>query len=186
MRSFMEPWLACVSFAGFVLGGASLAQPPGQKQELHKGPAQPPSISVQDVVERVMAFDRNKDGKLTKDELPQRMHHLIELGDTNKDGALDRDELKKLADALARAPRKFGFGGPIRVGQALVEVKARQVRQMMDQALKQMETIMSEEEYMDFRAAVDRLLSDTSFNVRPGPHATPPGGGQKKLDPPPK
>jgi hypothetical protein len=64
---------------------------------------------VDDVVERIMAFDKNKDGKVTRDELPERMHYLIEQGDSNKDGALDRDEIRKLAAKLGPiAPAKFG------------------------------------------------------------------------------
>ena len=59
-----------------------------------------------------MSFDKNKDGKVTKDELPERMHHLIALGDTNKDGALDREEIKKLAERLNQGARPRGPGGP--------------------------------------------------------------------------
>jgi hypothetical protein len=78
-------------------------------------------VSADDIVDRIMSFDKNKDGKITKDELPERMQFLIERGDTNKDGALDRDEVKKLAADLARDGfRSFdgrggfgpgGFGG---------------------------------------------------------------------------
>jgi hypothetical protein len=77
-----------------------------------RGPA------VDAIVERIMSFDKNKDGKVTKDELPERMQHLIARGDTNKDGALDRDEIRKLATELARDgsfPGR-GFGGPFRGG----------------------------------------------------------------------
>jgi hypothetical protein len=65
---------------------------------------------VEDVVQRIMSFDKNQDGMITRDELPERMQFLIELGDTNKDGALDRDEIKQLAIKLATAPG--GVGGP--------------------------------------------------------------------------
>jgi hypothetical protein len=70
-------------------------------------------LTPDDVVARIMSFDKDKDGKVTKDELPERMQHLIELGDTNKDGALDRDEIKKLAADLVRdeAARGGGLGG---------------------------------------------------------------------------
>jgi hypothetical protein len=61
---------------------------------------------VDDVVERIMSFDKNKDGKVTKDELPERMHYLFEH---SKGGALDKDEIRKLAIKLgAAAPAKFG------------------------------------------------------------------------------
>ncbi len=115
MHSFIKRWLAPALFAGFVLAGPSLAQPPGQKKGFSQGPAQPARISVEDVIERIMAFDKNKDGKVTRDELPERMHHLIKLGDTNKDGALDRSEIRTLATKLAAAPEGFG-GGPVRIG----------------------------------------------------------------------
>jgi hypothetical protein len=81
---------------------------------------------VDDIVERIMSFDKNKKGKVTKEDLPERMQHLIALGDTNKDGALDRDEIKKLVTTTAIPPGGFGargfgaggFGvrGDIRVG----------------------------------------------------------------------
>jgi hypothetical protein len=82
-----------------------------------------PGLGVEDVVERIMSFDKDKDGKVTKDELPERLQYLIEKGDTNKDGALDRDEITRLAADLARdrsvpgrGPRGRGrlgaLGGP--------------------------------------------------------------------------
>jgi hypothetical protein len=109
MRS-IERLLAPALTAALTLAGAAVAQPPEQRQVPLRGLDRPAPITVDDVVARLMAFDKNKDGKLTKDELPERMHHLIELGDTNKDGALDKDEIKKLATTLATAPR--GPGAP--------------------------------------------------------------------------
>src|SRR5215471_16588756 len=117
MRS-IELWLASGLMAALVLVGAAVAQPPGQRHGPGPGLVRPAPISVDDIVERIMAFDKNKDGKVTRDELPERMHHLIALGDTNKDGALDRDEIKKLATTRATAPGEFrdvvagGFAGP--------------------------------------------------------------------------
>jgi hypothetical protein len=68
-------------------------------------------LSAEAIVERLLTFDRNKDGKVTKDELPERMQDLIAKGDTTKDGALDKDELTKLATTLGRDGLPFGFGG---------------------------------------------------------------------------
>jgi hypothetical protein len=95
--------------AALGLAAAAVAQPPEPMHAPPGGLVRPAPISVDDIVERIMAFDKNRDGKVTKDELPERMHHLITLGDTNKDSALDRDEVKKLAATLATAPG--GFGG---------------------------------------------------------------------------
>jgi hypothetical protein len=194
---------------------------------------------VEDIVERIMAFDKNKDGKVTKDELPERMHHLIELGDLNKDGGLDKDEIKKLATKLAATPTGFSGGpftagggpgglggGPVKIGfgagppggfgiagdayfgpggmegvvedlklsgqkkeKALAAVKAHQehVSKLLAQArvelLDTMKQILSDEEFEDFHAALDRPPGASVFV---GPVAGPKGGGQKKLTQPPK
>jgi hypothetical protein len=93
---------------------------------------------VDDVVERIMSFDKNKDGKVTRDELPERMHHLIALGDTNKDGALDRAEIKKLASRLSGAPEgldaKVAFGpvGRRRIGGPLLGPGADHIEGVID------------------------------------------------------
>src|SRR5262249_38542181 len=140
---------------------------------------------VDDVVERIMSFDKNKDGKVTRDELPERMHYLIEQGDTNKDGALDRDEIRTLATRLGpAAPAKFGerymVAGPVAVArdaiegvevlklsgkkkeQALAAAKAHEenVRKLMEQARAdlhaKLKEILSPEELKEFQAALDR------------------------------
>jgi Spy/CpxP family protein refolding chaperone len=90
-------------------------------------------LSAEQIVERIMSFDKNGDGKVTKDELPERMQDLIAKGDANKDGALDRDEVKKLAADLARGRGVRGFGagrfpppggfGPGGVERALADLK---------------------------------------------------------------
>src|SRR5262245_8423774 len=64
------------------------------------------TVSADDLVTRLMSYDKNGDGKVTKDELPERMHSLIEQGDRNGDGALDRDEIRRLGEQRA------GPGGP--------------------------------------------------------------------------
>jgi hypothetical protein len=76
-----------------------------------RGPGRGRGLATSDMVERILSFDKNKDGKVTKDELPERMHDLIARGDTNKDGALDRKEIEKLAADLARDEPRRGPGG---------------------------------------------------------------------------
>ncbi len=62
-----------------------------------------------------MAFDANKDDKLTKSEVTdERLHRLFDRADTNKDGTVTRGELNALQvreRANARG-RSSGFGGP--------------------------------------------------------------------------
>ena len=70
-------------------------------------PANLRRVTDDDLIDRLMAFDKNGDGKITKDELPERMHALFEQGDANRDGVLDREEIKRLAE---RGPP--GRGGP--------------------------------------------------------------------------
>lgn len=63
-----------------------------------------------DMVKRLMAFDKNGDGKLAKDELSSRMQSLISRADTNKDGFADKDELMKLAEGQGGGRSRGGFG----------------------------------------------------------------------------
>src|SRR5262245_49308802 len=62
------------------------------------------------VVARMMTFDRNNDGLVATDELPDRMRNLM-LGDEGRDGALDRGEIRALATA-SRPVTATGGGFP--------------------------------------------------------------------------
>ena len=76
----------------------------------------------EEMLARVLSFDKDEDGKLTKEELPEQMHGMIERGDANGDGALDKEELTKLAANFqgpgagrrpgAEGPEGRGPGGP--------------------------------------------------------------------------
>jgi hypothetical protein len=226
MRS-SEPWRASALMAALVLAGATGAQPPDQKPAPPRRLVQP-AASVDDMVERIVAFDKNKDGKLTKDELPERMHDLFTRGDTNKDGALDKDEIRNLASTPGGLPPAgpgtpvfagpgpgatigFGAGGPVpdrlegvvddlklsgkTKDHALAVVKAHEenVRKLMNQAradmLEKMKGVLSEEEFKDFKAAVDRgppfgeRRAVFNFNVGPGGPPGPGGPEQRILGP---
>src|SRR5438270_10154997 len=101
----MQRWsvFALTLTAALILTGVAVTQsrPDGP-------PRGPRGVPADELVERLMRYDKNGDGKITKDELPERMHYLIELGDTNKDGALDRDEIKALAAKLDADGRPRG------------------------------------------------------------------------------
>ena len=62
------------------------------------------------IVNNLMEFDNNKDGKLSKQELPERMQGIFARGDANKDGILTKEELQKMAAAQA-APAENSRGG---------------------------------------------------------------------------
>ena len=74
------------------------------------GPGGPGGPGGFDLVARIMSNDQNKDGKVTKDELPEFMQRMLERADTNKDGAIDEGEAKAMADAIG-AGGGFGRGG---------------------------------------------------------------------------
>ena len=57
----------------------------------------PGQANVDEIVARMLQFDKDGDGKLSKEELPERMAGMMERGDLNKDGFLTRDELVQLA-----------------------------------------------------------------------------------------
>ena len=60
-------------------------------------------------VDTLMGFDADKDGKLTKAEVPERMQGLFARADANQDGVLTRAEL---TNASASARGEGGPGGP--------------------------------------------------------------------------
>ncbi len=60
-----------------------------------------------------MAFDKNKDGKLTRSEITdQRLLGLFNRADTNKDGVVTREELTALAAKMEADGGPGGPGGP--------------------------------------------------------------------------
>jgi hypothetical protein len=73
-------------------------------------------FSKSPIVTRMMAFDKNKDGKLTKDEVTDpRLHRLFDRADANKDGVVTKEELMALASQLeteyGQDSGRGGFGG---------------------------------------------------------------------------
>ncbi len=66
-----------------------------------------------DLVQRIMSNDKDNDGKVTKDELPEFMQRMLERADTNKDGAIDKNEAKTMAETIGRGGgfRRGGRGG---------------------------------------------------------------------------
>jgi hypothetical protein len=87
------------------------AQPPDD------GPGLPISkrADVQDLVSRMMAFDANKDGTLTRDEVTdRRLLRLFDRADVDKGGVVTKDELAAVAEKEHAEDRGGppGFGPP--------------------------------------------------------------------------
>ncbi len=145
----------------FLLAGLpalSIAQDsPGD--EAPKGPppgaAKSDSRAVDAIVSQLMAFDKNKDGKLTRDEVTdERLQRLFDRADANKDGVVTKEELSALATKLAAdesadggrgrsfgsggpgGPGGFGpggFGGPPRPGQVMPPFLQQELKLTVDQ-----------------------------------------------------
>jgi len=71
-----------------------------------------------ELVEQLMGFDKNDDGGLTADEVPQRMRVIVERADTDEDGVATREELLTAARAMAGEGRgREGERGGFRRGE---------------------------------------------------------------------
>lgn len=75
------------------------------------GPGNREGFSVDSFVEKIMENDKNKDGKLTKDELPERMQAMFSRIDTNEDKEIDKAELTKMAEGFRSRNRSGRSGG---------------------------------------------------------------------------
>ena len=60
------------------------------------------------IVDRIMSSDANSDGKISKDELPERMQRLMEIMDENKDGFLTREEIESKRNLRRRGGQGQG------------------------------------------------------------------------------
>ena len=59
--------------------------------------------------DRIMGFDENKDGKIVKSELPERMANIMNTADSNGDGALSKAEIEAMGQRFEG--RRGGRGG---------------------------------------------------------------------------
>jgi hypothetical protein len=134
-----------------VLGSSrsiSIAQEPRDKPDAAPAPkSKPDTAAVDAIVSRMMALDKNKDGKLTRDEIgDERLLRLFDRADANKDGIVTKEELVAFATKLAAEEgagggrrRGFGpggpggFGGPPRPGQILPPFLQEELKLTADQ-----------------------------------------------------
>jgi hypothetical protein len=112
VRKFVRNLLAAVC-AVALLSQVTAQQP--DRKPAERGQEKPKKDYSNDpLVTKMMAFDKNKDGKLTRDEVTdERLHRLFDMADTNKDGVVTKEELMALAAKLeAEGPPEGGRGGP--------------------------------------------------------------------------
>jgi hypothetical protein len=113
----MRTLIALILTVGFfVAASIGVAQRQGPGPGRGQGP--PSTDGGEDLVVRMMAFDQDKDGKLTKVEITDaRLHRLFDRSDANKDGIVTKEELASLAvkehsDESGGGPPGFGGGPP--------------------------------------------------------------------------
>jgi hypothetical protein len=156
----------------------------------------------QGLVSRLMQFDENKDGKLTKDEVTdQRLQRLFDRADADHDGVVTKEELTALA---AREPAGGrggfgppGFGGPgggpggFRMGPPRPgEILPAMVRDRLDLTADQSKQVDVLQKEVDARLA-KILNEDQKAQLQemrrrgPGGFGPPPPGGPGGFGPPP-
>lgn len=107
MNSKILVSMIALSFASLAAAQQDGTFPPGGPGQGGPGgqDGQRPRMDPTQMLERM---DANKDGKLSKDEVPPQLaERMFERADTNKDGFLDKAEL----DAMAKAGGMRGQGG---------------------------------------------------------------------------
>ncbi len=108
MRNPVRLSLAAVCAAALLSWAA--AQPPAGKPGDDAPKDKAKDYSNAPIVVKMMAFDKKKDGKLTRDEVTDpRLVRLFDEADTNKDGVVTKEELMALA---AKLDAEGGPGGP--------------------------------------------------------------------------
>jgi Ca2+-binding EF-hand superfamily protein len=103
---------------GLVVGIALTWVPVARAQAVDKGAKAPPAAQflMQAGTDTFLKrFDKNKDGVLSRDEVPPFLTKLFDKVDTNQDGKLDRKELDHLRQRLLQQ-----FGGQGQASQKAV------------------------------------------------------------------
>jgi hypothetical protein len=106
---FPKEFIMRIRFVALLVSGLVCAVSPALAQRPGDGdkPAAT-SLAADALVARMMKFNKNKDGKLTKDEITdKRLLPLFERADANHDGVVTADELKALH---AKEGADLGFG----------------------------------------------------------------------------
>ncbi len=95
-----------------LFAATAIAQPPGGQRG--GGEREQTKPAEGGMVAQLMGFDKNKDGKLQKDEMTdERLLKLFERADANRDGTVTKEELEALAkEDTGRGGPGGGPGGP--------------------------------------------------------------------------
>src|SRR4029077_20275022 len=89
----------------FVASGFAGDQDSAKKQEANQMPPFVALLLKGGADNFIKHFDKNKDGVLTKDEVPPGLARIFERVDTNHDGKLDNEEIERLHQTMRQ---RFG------------------------------------------------------------------------------
>jgi Ca2+-binding EF-hand superfamily protein len=113
-------------------------------------------------MEMMQRADKNGDGKLTKDEMPERLRDRFDEIDRNKDGMLDKEELGPMGERLRRMreqggatpglPGRPGFGPGSRPGAAINDRNRERVAGLLRDYDKDIDGRISAKEFGESRA----------------------------------
>jgi hypothetical protein len=180
----------------------AFAQPPGASQ----GPRSK-ADDVTDLVTKMMAFDANKDGKLTRAEVTdERLHRLFDRADADKDGTVTKADLTALGEkeyVEARGGPGFGppgggpgFGPPGAPGGFMMgfprpgEILPRMLQQRLQLTAEQRTSLEALQKEVD--AKLEKILNDEQRQQLkemrergPGGFGPPGRGGRPGGGPPP-
>ena len=82
-------------------GGQTGSGRPGERSP--QGGRSPGGFSV----ERLMSYDKNKDGKVSRDEMPAQMRRMLDRADSNNDDAIDEKEARAIESRFrGRSPQQ--------------------------------------------------------------------------------
>ena len=70
--------------------------PGGSNVRGGSGLSRPPGAGVPSQLSQIMRFDRNRDGRVTPDEVPAQLRPFLKRFDMNRDGALDLKEIRMM------------------------------------------------------------------------------------------
>ena len=170
-----------------VLGGLLLAVSVATAQRQGGGPGatQSSSAGSDDLVARMMEFDKDKDGKLTKAEVTdERLHRLFDRADADKDGSVTKEELAALAarepSSNRGGPRGFGPpgggpGGPMMGFPRPGEILPPMFQQRLNLSAEQKTQLAALQRDVDAR--LDKILNDEQKAQLKQMRNRGPGGG---------
>jgi hypothetical protein len=189
------------SIALLIAASLATAQGPGRGEPRD---GQNPGDAADDLVTRMMAFDKDKDDKLTMAEVTdERLHRLVRRADADQDGVVTKEELTALAarerisNRGGGGPGGFGppggggpggprmMGGMPRLGDILPGMmrqrlnltaeQEKQVAALQKEVDARLEKILTAEQRSQLKAMRDRGPGGFGFGGPPGG----PGGRQR-------